>query len=155
MDDKAKILVVEDEQIVALDMKGMLQRLGYVVTGLAATGEQAIDKAGLTRPDLVLMDIKLRGEMDGVQAAQEIKARYGIPVIYLTANTDPETYERAMATGPVGYLQKPFELEVLAAALAKALQATTAGASAGSPSADACKDECVQEIPVTEGGGKA
>ncbi|MCR4438169.1 MAG: response regulator [bacterium] len=155
MDGKPKILVVEDEQIVALDMKGMLQRLGYVVTGLAATGEQAIDKAGLTRPDLVLMDIKLRGDMDGVQAAQEIKARYGIPVIYLTANTDQETYERAMATGPAGYLQKPFELQVLAAALAKALQATRAGATTGSSSPDACRQECVQENAVTEGGGRA
>lgn len=153
MDDKAKILVVEDEQIVALDMKGMLQRLGYVVTGLAATGEQAIDKAGLTRPDLVLMDIKLRGDMDGVQAAQEIKARYGIPIIYLTANTDQETYERAMATGPAGYLQKPFALEVLAAALAKALQTTRAGASAGPASPGACGEECVQVTQVTEGGG--
>jgi CheY-like chemotaxis protein len=129
MEDRAKILVVEDEQIVALDIKGMLQRLGYVVTGLAATGETAIGKAELTRPDLVLMDIKLRGDMDGVQAAQEIKARYGIPVIYLTANTDRETFERAMASGPLGYLQKPFELEALAATIAEALEKLRAGST--------------------------
>ncbi len=122
VEEKAKILVVEDEQIVALDIKAMLQRLGYVVTGLAPTGEAAITKADLSRPDLVLMDIKLRGDMDGIEAAQVVKERFGIPVIYLTANTDQETYQRAMATGPLGYLQKPFELEVLAETIAKALK---------------------------------
>lgn len=127
MAERAKILVVEDEQIVALDIQGMLRRLGYEVTGLAATGAMAISKAELTRPDLVLMDIKLRGDMDGVQAAEQIKARLGIPVIYLTANTDQETYERAMATGPLGYLQKPFEIDVLAATIARALQAQRTG----------------------------
>lgn len=128
VEERGKILVVEDEQIVALDIKAMLQRLGYAVTGLAPTGEAAISRAELTRPDLVLMDIKLRGEMDGVEAGKVIKERFGIPVIYLTANTDHETYERAMATGPLGYLQKPFELEVLAATIARALEQIRAGA---------------------------
>lgn len=129
VEEMAKILVVEDEQIVALDIKVMLQRLGYAVTGLVPTGEAAISRAELTRPDLVLMDIKLRGEMDGVEAGKVIKERFGIPVIYLTANTDHETCERAMATGPLGYLQKPFELEVLAATIARALEQIRAGAA--------------------------
>lgn len=126
MAESAKILVVEDEQIVALDIQGMLRRLGYTVTGLAATGEMAITKAEQTKPDLVLMDIKLRGDIDGIEAGQQIKARFGIPVIYLTANTDQDTYERAMATAPLGYLQKPFEIDVLAAAIAKAVEAIRA-----------------------------
>jgi len=104
-----KILVVEDENIVAKDIQNTLKSLGYVVTGIVATGEDAIQKAGETRPDLVLMDIMLKGYQDGVEAAQHILARYNIPVIYLTAFTDEKTLQRAKITEPYGYILKPFE----------------------------------------------
>ncbi|HET8686153.1 MAG TPA: response regulator, partial [Methanosarcina sp.] len=97
---KAKILVVEDQNIVALNIRNKLKNLGYTVPGTASTGEEAIRKAELTNADLVLMDIMLKGEMDGIEAAREIKNRLGIPVLYLTAYTDDETLERAKTTEP-------------------------------------------------------
>jgi CheY-like chemotaxis protein len=104
-----KILVVEDESVVALDIQGRLTRLGYAVTDLATYGEEAIQKAEELRPDLVLMDIRLKGEIDGVQAAECIRSRLGIPVVYLTAYTDEATLQRARITEPFGYLLKPFK----------------------------------------------
>jgi diguanylate cyclase (GGDEF)-like protein/PAS domain S-box-containing protein len=106
---KIRILVVEDETIVALDLKNSLTILGYDVVATAATGEDAIARADETRPDLALMDIILRGEMDGVEAANTIRARLGIPVIFLTACADEATLHRAKVTEPFGYLLKPFE----------------------------------------------
>ncbi len=92
---KAKILVVEDQNIVALNIRNKLKNLGYTVPGTASTGEEAIRKAELTNADLVLMDIMLKGgDMDGIEAAREIKTRLKIPVLYLTAYTDDETLER-------------------------------------------------------------
>src|SRR5574342_581045 len=91
----AKILVVEDENIVAKDIQNTLKGLGYVVTAVVASGEEAIQKAAETQPDLVLMDIMLKGYQDGVEAARQILTRYNIPVIYLTAYTDETTLERA------------------------------------------------------------
>src|SRR5665811_2230458 len=88
---KAKILVVEDQNIVALNIRNKLKNLGYTVPGTASTGEEAIRKAELTNADLVLMDIMLKGDMDGIEAAREIKNRLGIPILYLTAYTDDET----------------------------------------------------------------
>jgi two-component system, response regulator PdtaR len=110
---KAKILVVEDQNIVALNIRNKLKNLGYTVPGTAATGEEAIRKAELTHADLVLMDIMLKGEMDGIEAAREIKKRLGIPVLYLTAYTDNETLDRAKTTEPAGYISKPFKEEDL------------------------------------------
>ncbi len=107
--NKPQILVVEDETIVALDIKQRLTRLGYTVPALAASGAEALDKAIKTQPDLVLMDIKLKGEMDGVTAAKQIRSRFDIPVIYLTAFADGPTLQRAKMTAPYGYLLKPFE----------------------------------------------
>ena len=106
---KAKILVVEDESIVALDIQSQLRSLGYAVPAVVSSGAEAIRKAGETRPDLVLMDIRLKGEMDGVEAAGQIWARFGIPVFYLTAYADEDTLQRAKITGPFGYILKPFE----------------------------------------------
>ena len=91
----SKILVVEDERITAEDIKSGLENAGYKVPALVSTGEDAIDKAGKLRPDLVLMDIKLKGKMDGIEAAGQIKLRYNIPVIYLTAYSDEYTVKRA------------------------------------------------------------
>lgn len=105
----ASIMVVEDENIVAMDIENSLISLGYQVVGVASTGEDAIDMAGETRPDLVLMDIMLRGEIDGVEAAEQIRRRYNIPVVYLTAYADGNTLQRAKITEPYAYLLKPFE----------------------------------------------
>jgi diguanylate cyclase (GGDEF)-like protein/PAS domain S-box-containing protein len=104
-----RILVVEDETIVSLDIQRRLKMLGYEVVGAAVSGEDAIHKAGLHRPDLVLMDIMLDGEMDGIAAAEKIRNRLHIPVIYLTAHADTYTLERAKVTEPFGYILKPFE----------------------------------------------
>jgi two-component system, cell cycle sensor histidine kinase and response regulator CckA len=104
-----QILVVEDESIIAEDIQDGLKRLGYAVSAVAYSGEEAIRKAGETRPDLVLMDIVLKGDMDGVEAAKEIRARFNIPVVYLTAYSDDGTFQRAKITEPNGYILKPFE----------------------------------------------
>ena len=106
---QTRILVVEDESIVALDIQERLESLGYDVPATVAAGEKAIEQAGLLRPDLVLMDIQLQGRMDGVEAADHIRRQFGIPVIYLTANADHPTVERAKFTEPFGYVIKPFE----------------------------------------------
>ncbi len=113
----SKILVVEDERITAEDIKSGLENAGYRVPAMVSTGEDAVDKAGKLRPDLVLMDIKLKGKMDGIEAAGQIKLRYNIPVIYLTAYSDEYTVRRAEITEPSGYIvkdetglvRKPFE----------------------------------------------
>jgi PAS domain S-box-containing protein len=104
-----RLMIVEDERIVAEDLRDMLKRLNYEVVGMASTGEEAIQKAEELQPDLVLMDIRLAGEMDGTQAAELIWAQQGIPVTYLTAYADESTLERAKATLPFGYILKPFE----------------------------------------------
>ncbi len=106
---KANILVVEDEAIVAKDLRNRLQRFGYMVPAVASSGQEAINKALEFRPDLVLMDIRLKGQMDGVEAAHEIHKYLDIPIIYLTAYADDNTLERAKITEPFGYLLKPFK----------------------------------------------
>ncbi|MFP4654609.1 MAG: response regulator [Methanohalobium sp.] len=104
-----KILVVEDENIVALDIKNRLNKLGYSVPSIASTGEEAVQKAEITFSDLVLMDIMLKGDMDGIEAAEKIRELYDIPVIYLTAYADDKILERAKLTQPYGYISKPFK----------------------------------------------
>ncbi len=117
----ARILVAEDESIVAEDIQDILQNLGWSVAGIVSSGEEAISKAAETRPDLVLMDIMLDGKMDGVDAAQAIRTRFDIPVVYLTAYADHDTLQRAKLTGPYGYVVKPFEERDLNAAVEIAL----------------------------------
>ena len=104
-----RILVVEDETIVSLDLQNSLKILGYKVVGAASNGPEAIAKAESTRPDLVLMDIILKGDMDGVHTAEAIHARLNVPVIFLTACADEATLQRAKVTEPFGYMIKPFE----------------------------------------------
>jgi len=116
-----RILVVEDENIVAVDIQDRLEHLGYTVSGHAASGEDAIRKVGSTSPDLVLMDIMLKGEMDGVDAAEQIRLRYDVPVVYLTAYADNRTLERAKITEPYGYILKPFEEREMHTAIEMAL----------------------------------
>ena len=118
---QTRILVVEDESIVALDIQERLESLGYDVPATVAAGEKAIEQAGLLRPDLVLMDIHLQGQMDGIEAADHIRRQFGIPVIYLTANADHPTVERAKFTEPFGYVIKPFEESELHTAIEIAL----------------------------------
>ncbi len=106
---KPCILIVEDEAIVAEDIRITLESFGYSVCGVVSSGEEAIIHAEADRPDLVLMDIMLKGEIDGVEAAGRIRTRLQIPVVYLTAYTDDKTLERAKITEPFGYIIKPFE----------------------------------------------
>lgn len=106
---KTQILVVEDEHIVAKDIQYRLQGLGYHIPAVASSGEEAVQKAEETRPDLVLMDIRLKGMMNGVEAAEELRRRFNIPVVYLTAYADDHTLDRAKVTEPFGYILKPFE----------------------------------------------
>ncbi|OPX74133.1 MAG: two-component response regulator [Methanoregulaceae archaeon PtaU1.Bin059] len=103
-----RILVVEDEQIVAEDLKMTLESLGYRVAGIASSGEKAIELAGTEKPDLILMDIMLAGKMDGITAASEIRGSHDIPIIYVTAYADSNLLERAKMTAPYGYIVKPF-----------------------------------------------
>ncbi len=106
---QTKVLIVEDEGIVALDLRRMLLQAGYGVTGTATTGADAIRLAAQQPPDVVLMDIGLRGELDGIEAAQSIRAQHDVPIIFVTANSDPATLDRAKITDPFGYIVKPFE----------------------------------------------
>jgi diguanylate cyclase (GGDEF)-like protein/PAS domain S-box-containing protein len=106
---KARILVVEDESIVALDVKQRLEGMGYTVLDIVAYGDQAIQKAETLRPDLILMDIKLKGKMDGIQAAEIIHSCFNLPIIFLTAFADEPTLQRARVTESFGYILKPFE----------------------------------------------
>ncbi len=106
---KSKILIVEDESIIALDIKTSLLEAGYEVVAIAVSGEDAIKLAAEHEPNLILMDIRLRGAMDGIEAATEIVKASHAPIIFLTAHADKYTLDRAKLTGPFGYLIKPFE----------------------------------------------
>ena len=117
-----KILIVEDEMITALDLRHILQNLGYQVVGIASSGEEAMAKVDLTQPDLILMDIVLAGPTDGVSTTQRIQSRYDIPVIYVTAYSDAQTVKRAMHSRPYGYVVKPFKQEQLRDAIKTALE---------------------------------
>ncbi len=107
--EKARILIVEDEAIIAMEIESQLQSLGYEVTSIVDTGEKVIEKAESDKPDLILMDIRIKGEMDGIEAAEEIRNRFGIPVIFSTAYLDEERIERAKITMPFGYVLKPIQ----------------------------------------------
>lgn len=109
MPQGSKILIVEDEMIISMEIKQKLHGMGYVVVGQAITGESAIQKAGETMPDLILMDIRLKGEMDGITAAKRIMDLHDLPIIFLTAHSDKATLERAISVSPSGYLLKPFK----------------------------------------------
>lgn len=103
------ILVVEDEAIVSADIQDRLKTFGYAVSAAADTGAAALRLAGETKPDLVLMDINLNGELDGIETARLIRERHQLPVVYLSAYSDSETLDRAKITQPFGYLLKPLE----------------------------------------------
>lgn len=113
MNSGKQILIVEDEVITAMDMQKKLKNLGYIVPVIVSSGEEAIKKVKENNPDLVLMDINLKGEMDGIEAASKIRSFSDIPVVYLTIHSDDKTLERAKITEPYAYMEKPFEDRVL------------------------------------------
>jgi PAS domain S-box-containing protein len=116
-----QILVVEDENIVATSIRMELASMGYDVPAIASSGEEAVRLAGEIQPDLVLMDIVLKGDMDGVEASEEIRDRFDIPVVFLTAYADDPTLRRAKITEPYGYLLKPYEERELRTTIETAL----------------------------------
>lgn len=118
---QAKILVVEDEVIVAWTIASQLTQLGYTVVGTASSGAAAIDKANSSKPDLVLMDVVLKGEMDGITAAIQICSQHDVPVVFLTAYADENTLQRAKSVLPLGYIVKPFSPGELRVAVELAL----------------------------------
>ena len=117
----ARILIVEDEGILAEDLGLSLENLGYLVTGKVSTGREAVKLAEKLRPDLILMDIKLQGDIDGIEAADRIRTRLDIPVVYLTGYAEEDVSERAKRTEPYGYLGKPISLSELRSTLDTAL----------------------------------
>lgn len=117
-----RILVVEDEQVVAVDIESQLTQLGYDVVGVASSGEEAVRLAKEKSPDLVLMDIQLHGSTDGIAAAAQIRRRSQVPVIFVTAHANSEFIDRATKAGPFDYVTKPYSSNDLNATVALALQ---------------------------------
>lgn len=109
MDTLIKILVVEDEMIIAAKISMQLTSLGYEVTGILPRGEQAIQQVKENRPDIILLDINLKGELDGIETARQVQLFADIPIIYLTANSDEATFNRAKPTRPSAFISKPFK----------------------------------------------
>lgn len=117
----ARLLIVEDDPLVAQSLRHNLECLGYPVSGIVSSGEEAVQQTAETRPDLVLMDVWLNGEMDGIEAAAQIRERFDTPVVYLTAHSDDKNLQRAKVTEPFGYILKPFGIEELHSTLEMAL----------------------------------
>lgn len=114
MHEKLKVMIVEDEGIVAFDLKQTLEKLGYSVTSLASSGVEAIEKADIDTPDLILMDIKLKSELDGIDTAHIISCKHNIPIIYLTSYNSEDIRKRARTTAASSaFLLKPFDEELL------------------------------------------
>ena len=109
MNQPSRILIAEDEMVVALDLANRLRRLGYDVCGIVPSGEHVVLQMDELRPDLVLMDIFLQGDLDGIEAAEQVRMAHDVPIIYLTADTDETTLRRAQLTHPASYLLKPFK----------------------------------------------
>lgn len=119
--EKVNILVVEDENILALGLQKKLENLGYVVTGIADSGEETFNKIHEKVPDLILMDIVIKGNIDGIETAAKLKKTYSIPLIYLTAYADDEILARAAKTEPYGYILKPYKEKELKANIEMAI----------------------------------
>jgi two-component system, cell cycle sensor histidine kinase and response regulator CckA len=121
MQRPARLLIVEDQRLIALDLQQRVTLLGYTVVALASTGAEAIHQALAHRPDLVLMDIRLQGPMDGIEATALLRTHLDLPVVYLSASIDERTLARADATHPAGFLHKPVSDQDLQHTLARAL----------------------------------
>jgi CheY-like chemotaxis protein len=111
------ILIVEDERIVAKDLQQTLAGMGYDAFAIASSADEALARASARCPDVVLMDIRIKGQRDGVEAAEILRARFGVPVVYLTAHADDATIERATRSEPYGYLLKPVKAAELRSAI--------------------------------------
>ncbi len=121
LNKQIKVLIVEDETIVALDIKSAISKLGYIVTATVTSHNEALKSILDNTPDIIMMDINLEGSKDGIQTAIDIKKIKDIPIIYLTAFSDDETIHRAIQTNPVGYLLKPFKINELKSTILLAL----------------------------------
>ena len=119
--EKASLLIVEDELIVALDLQKSIENDGYIVAGHTDKGEDAILLAGNLHPDLVLIDISLAGEIDGIEAASQIRARFDLPVIFLTEFGNNSVIKRALKAEPYGYILKPYDERELFIAIEMAI----------------------------------
>ncbi|TAJ44939.1 response regulator [Methanofollis fontis] len=119
---RKKILIVEDEALIAMLLEDILTESGYNVAGPVSNGMDAIRLAGEEDPDLILMDIRIEGDLDGVETTIRIRELYTIPVIFVTAHSDPDTYKRAMRTEPFGFLLKPFNANDLTSTVESAIQ---------------------------------
>ena len=124
-----QILVVEDEALLAADLADDLQDMGFEPVGIVGTGESAVTSARDKKPDIILMDIKLRGQMDGIEAASRIRENPGCPVVFLTAYSEDPILKRATETEPYGYLVKPVDLRVLKATIQMACLLYTSDAA--------------------------
>ncbi len=118
---KVKILIVEDESIVAKDIQNSLKKLGYEISAIVNSGDKAIKEVEENRPDIILMDIMLKGSMTGIEAAKQIKDRFSLPIIFLTAYADDNTLNKAKITEPYGYIIKPFREKELQTTIEMAL----------------------------------
>jgi CheY-like chemotaxis protein len=118
---KASIMIVEDEGVVSIDIRNILRRSGYDIAAVAFLGEEAVKKAEEAHPDLVLMDIGLKGEIDGIEAAKKIRERHQIPVIFLTGFADENTLAKAREADPSGFIIKPINEEELRKTIEEAL----------------------------------
>ncbi|MBN1647480.1 MAG: response regulator [Spirochaetales bacterium] len=107
MDEKEKVLIVDDEYIIAIDIKQRLEAIGYEVTGIVNSGEKAIALCEKEKPSIVLMDIIIKGQMDGIEASDIIQERFNIPVVFITASSDTLTLKKIMEKGSYGYIHKP------------------------------------------------
>lgn len=119
--EKPRILIVEDEGLVARDLEAMIRNLGYRVVGICPSAEEAFRLINTRRPDLIIMDIVLQGKLDGIKAADEIRRRHNLPIIFLTAHTDEATFQRAKITNPVAFIHKPIEQKELLTVIEMAL----------------------------------
>lgn len=136
----SRIMIVEDESVVAMDLRGILEDIGYNVVAVVRTGEQAIEKFYQLRPDLILMDIRIKGLInDGIQTAKYLNQVIDLPIIFLTAQADDITKARAQSVNPAAYLNKPYSQNELAATIERVLKEIkgiptdpTAGADAAS-----------------------
>ncbi|MDR9418170.1 response regulator [Gracilimonas sp.] len=116
-DSKGKVLIVEDDMIIALVVENMIKKLGYTLVGKAASGAESINLAKEHEPEIILMDIRLKGEMDGIEAINEIKNHIDTNVIYLTGNSDKVNYDRAKQSGCIDLVSKPFTIGELTRSL--------------------------------------
>jgi CheY-like chemotaxis protein len=110
---KANIMIVEDEGVVSIDIRNMLRKAGYGIAAVAFQGEEAVQKAEQSEPDLILMDIGLKGEIDGIEAAKRIRDRFQIPVVFLTGFADEVTLAKAKEVNPAGFIIKPINEDEL------------------------------------------